>query len=89
MLQRIPVFSTCVDTKFSTSCTGHDVRATGTSHVLACFGVQKRVFRFFRAHELSNFWSMAADDLAYVRACSTASTPAYIAPDLLSLLINY
>jgi hypothetical protein len=39
--------------------------------------------------QLSNSCSMAADEPAHVRACSTAPTPACTAPDLLSLFEKY
>ena len=47
------------------------------------------VYYILGYNQLSNSCSMAADDPAHVRACSTASTPACTVPDLLSFLINH
>jgi hypothetical protein len=59
--------------------------ADDTSRTLAWFGARKKVFRFFRARKLSNFFTTAADEQVHVRACSKAPTPACTVPDLLSL----
>jgi hypothetical protein len=47
------------------------------------------VYYILENNQLSNSCSMAADEPANVRACSTASTPACTLPDLLSLFEKY
>jgi hypothetical protein len=47
------------------------------------------VYYILGYNQLSNSCSMAADEPAHVHTCSTASTPACTAPDLLSLFEKY